>query len=170
MSILKVDTINEKTSGNGVAIPGHVVQTVTHQWTSAHTQTSTSFADVSGSSFSFTPKFATSKLVLTSFTEENVYAAATSSYAGGMVRFMIDTTAQADYSNGNDYQLYVEATGATTINSHLRQSKCIVVNATNTNARTIKLQARIYDNNTTRLAVNYANAYLSIITVQEIAQ
>lgn len=26
MSILKVDTINEKTSGNGVAIPGHVVQ------------------------------------------------------------------------------------------------------------------------------------------------
>ena len=28
MSILKVDTINEKTSGNGVYIPGHVVQTV----------------------------------------------------------------------------------------------------------------------------------------------
>ena len=28
MSILKVDTINEKTSGNGVAIPGHVIQVV----------------------------------------------------------------------------------------------------------------------------------------------
>ena len=27
MSILKVDTINEKTTGNGVQIPGHVVQT-----------------------------------------------------------------------------------------------------------------------------------------------
>ena len=26
MSILKVDTINEKTSGNGVLIPGHVAQ------------------------------------------------------------------------------------------------------------------------------------------------
>ena len=26
MSILKVDTINEKTSGNGVQIPGHVIQ------------------------------------------------------------------------------------------------------------------------------------------------
>ena len=26
MSILKVDTINEKTSGNGVQIAGHVVQ------------------------------------------------------------------------------------------------------------------------------------------------
>ena len=28
MSTLFVDTINEKTSGNGVAIPGHVVQVV----------------------------------------------------------------------------------------------------------------------------------------------
>jgi len=33
MSILKVDTINEKTSGNGVQIAGHVVQTV--QYTEA---------------------------------------------------------------------------------------------------------------------------------------
>ena len=30
MSILKVDTINEKTSGNGVIIPDHIVQTVQH--------------------------------------------------------------------------------------------------------------------------------------------
>ena len=28
MSTLFVDTINEKTSGNGIAIPGHVVQVV----------------------------------------------------------------------------------------------------------------------------------------------
>ena len=28
MSILKVDTINEKTTGNGVLIPGHVVQVI----------------------------------------------------------------------------------------------------------------------------------------------
>ena len=64
----------------------------------------------------------------------------------------------------------MEAAGATSVNSHLRQSKCLVVNATNTTARTIKLQARIYDAYTTRLAINYASAYLSIITVQEIAQ
>lgn len=159
----------DASAGTLVPSVGQIVQTVTHQWTSAHTQTSTSFADVSGSSFSFTPKYATSKLVLTSFTEENVYAAS-SAYAGGHVRFMIDTTAQADYASGNDYQLYIEAGGATLVNTHLRQSKCIAVNATNTTARTIKLQARIYHSSTTRLAVNYNNAYLSIITVQEIAQ
>ena len=28
MSTVYVDTINEKTSGNGVQIPGHVIQTV----------------------------------------------------------------------------------------------------------------------------------------------
>ena len=45
MSILKVDTINEKTSGNGVHIPGHVI--ATHKFissgTSATAITSTSF-------------------------------------------------------------------------------------------------------------------------------
>lgn len=35
MSILKVDTINEKTTGNGVAIPGHVV--ATHSFISSGT-------------------------------------------------------------------------------------------------------------------------------------
>ena len=46
MSILKVDTINEKTSGNGVAISGHVVQfeTVTRNGASNSTS-STSFVD-----------------------------------------------------------------------------------------------------------------------------
>jgi len=189
MSTLTVQTLQAPTSGanaNKVIIPsghtldasagtiapsvGQIVQTATHQWKSVHTQTSTSFADVSGSSFTFTPKYATSKLVLTSFTEENVYAAATSTYAGGHVRFMIDTTSQADFTSGHNYQLYIEATGATTINNHMRQSKCIVVNATNTTARIIKLQACTYGGQTTRLAVNYGDAYVSAIMVQEIAQ
>ena len=46
MSILKVDTINEKTSGNGVDIPGHVIQ-VQHKeikdTTRTGSTTSTSF-------------------------------------------------------------------------------------------------------------------------------
>ncbi len=61
MSILKVDTINEKTSGNGVAIPGHVIQVG-----SAIRQTYTTFTSsayvTSGLELSFTPKFANSKL------------------------------------------------------------------------------------------------------------
>ena len=63
MSILKVDTINEKTSGNGVAIPGHVIQVVTSNKTSQTQITSTSAVDT-GLSVSITPKFNTSKIFI----------------------------------------------------------------------------------------------------------
>ena len=64
MSILKVDTINEKTTGNGVAIAGHVVQiqNVIRNGASNST-TSTSFVDT-GLSLNITPKFATSKILV----------------------------------------------------------------------------------------------------------
>jgi len=169
-SQLTVDSIVGRATAANVKMPaGSVLQTVTNQWKTVHTQTSTSFSDVTGSSISFTPKYATSKLVLTYHTQENIYAAATSSYAGGHLRFMIDTTVQADYTGGHNYQLYVEATGATTINNHMRQSKCIVVDATNTTARTIKLQICTYGPNTTRFAVNYGDAFVSTMVVQEIS-
>ena len=67
MSILKVDTINEKTSGNGVYIPNHTIQTVqgvtsarvdlspsTNVWTSVYTNLAT-----------ITPKSSSSKILIT---------------------------------------------------------------------------------------------------------
>lgn len=65
MSTLFVDTINEKTSGNGIAIPGHVVQVVTGQDTTSGTGLSTSTQSMSstGLSCTITPKFANSMLL-----------------------------------------------------------------------------------------------------------
>jgi hypothetical protein len=72
MSVLKVDTINEKTSGNGVAIPGHVIQTIFDDPTSAfssangNTQvatTSTSYVNT-GVKITITPKFSSSLVLL----------------------------------------------------------------------------------------------------------
>ena len=63
MSTLYVDTINEKTSGNGVLIPGHVVQV-------AHTRYPSQFIYSSGSSWvtfftaTFTPKVANSHIYI----------------------------------------------------------------------------------------------------------
>lgn len=69
MSTLFVDTINEKTSGNGVTIPGHVIQAVTARSTGAAIGSTSSTYVSSGIGISITPKFATSKiLVETSFT------------------------------------------------------------------------------------------------------
>tara|TARA_B100000963_G_scaffold170223_1_gene148120 strand:- start:687 stop:1217 length:531 start_codon:yes stop_codon:yes gene_type:complete len=63
MSILKVDTINEKTSGNGVQIAGHVVQVVRRDPTAAaitrFSGTSASYANT-GLAISITPKFSNS--------------------------------------------------------------------------------------------------------------
>ena len=64
MSTLYVDTINEKTSGNGIYIPGHVVQfKKTSYITGAQNTTSTSFADITGASLSITPK-STSSIIM----------------------------------------------------------------------------------------------------------
>jgi len=64
MSTLYVDTITEKTSGNGVQIPGHVIQ-LAHSTTAGNTSSanSSSFADT-GVSVSITPKYATSKILI----------------------------------------------------------------------------------------------------------
>jgi len=64
MSILKVDTINEKTSGNGVAIPGHVVQVLNSIRNTAVSTTSTTFANVDNLSLNITPKSNTSKILI----------------------------------------------------------------------------------------------------------
>ena len=63
MSILKVDTINEKTSGNGVAIPGHVVQVVNSSLTTGVTNATATYADT-GVTATITPMFATSKILV----------------------------------------------------------------------------------------------------------
>lgn len=65
MSILKVDTINEKTSGNGVAIPGHVIQvkqTVVSDVFS--TAIGSGFAEMTDFRTAITPTSTTSKILV----------------------------------------------------------------------------------------------------------
>jgi len=62
MSTLYVDTINEKTSGNGVQIPGHVIQVVSTTKTDTQSISGTTFTDVLTATI--TPKFANSKILI----------------------------------------------------------------------------------------------------------
>jgi hypothetical protein len=64
MSTLYVDTINEKTSGNGVYIPGHVVQVVSATKTDTFSTTSTSYTDITGFSVNITPTSSSSKILV----------------------------------------------------------------------------------------------------------
>jgi hypothetical protein len=64
MSTLYVDTINEKTSGNGIYIPGHVLQVVQYQKTDLFSTSSTSFVDVTDFELSITPASSSSKILI----------------------------------------------------------------------------------------------------------
>ena len=64
MSTLFVDTINEKTTNNGVYIPGHVVQAKTATKTDTQSTASNSFTDITGLSVSITPSSTNSKILV----------------------------------------------------------------------------------------------------------
>ena len=65
MSTLFVDTINEKTSGNGIAIPGHVVQVQNGTTlTGGLSTTSTSYV-ATGVKVTITPTSTNSKIYIT---------------------------------------------------------------------------------------------------------
>ena len=63
MSILKVDTINEKTTGNGVLIPGHVVQVIQGSTNTSVSGDATTYTDTNLSA-TITPKSASSKILI----------------------------------------------------------------------------------------------------------
>jgi len=64
MSTLFVDTINEKTSGNGISIPGHVVQVqYRKQANNTFTSTSSSMTDMTDWYVDITPKSASNLII-----------------------------------------------------------------------------------------------------------
>tara|TARA_Y100001972_G_scaffold124536_1_gene173930 strand:+ start:519 stop:1013 length:495 start_codon:yes stop_codon:yes gene_type:complete len=109
MSILKVDTINEKTSGNGVRIPGHVVQVQRTYVASASeiSTTSTSLA-ASGIQCSITPKFNNS-LITVDFTCTMAEAFAGSQSMEGRMYLKIGSASIAQMTGAGAYHLYYMA-------------------------------------------------------------
>lgn len=61
---LLVDTINEKTTGNGVNIPGHVVQVVSQNFTIGASTTTYNTFVATGKSVSITPTSSSNKILL----------------------------------------------------------------------------------------------------------
>ena len=61
---LLVDTINEKTTGNGVSIPGHIIQIVSQNFTTGASTTTANTFVATGKSVSITPTSASNKILL----------------------------------------------------------------------------------------------------------
>ena len=166
-STLKTDKIEGVTASGTVAMPaGHVVQTAFHTFTTQTIITSTSDTDIASSSVTFTPKFASSLLMLTCSVSVLVYRA--NNYNGGSINFVVDSSNISHSSQ--TYEIYnVYPSGGT--NFYHRFHKEVSTNASNTSAKTIKLVGKTYQTSDSgRIVINEATNFTSSIKIQEIAQ
>ena len=169
MSTLSVDTIQGKTTAGTLAVPaGMVVQTAFQTFSTQTILNSDSDADVGGSSLSFTPKFASSLLLLSYDLHINLYRQSTTAQ-GGTVNFVVDSVNISHASQ--DYENYHLMPSSGTFDDHRRIYKEVSVSATNTNTKTIKLTGRPFaTGGSGQLLVNIGGYFTSSIKVQEIAQ
>ena len=165
MSTLFVDTINEKTTTNGVQSPGHVVQVVSNMIKTQQSFTSGS-ATASGLSVSITPKYSNSKL-LVSITLNGVHNGSTSS--GINLHLYRDGSPASIGTLGGSsgrwhYAAAYNTGGASIISSSLNA----LDDANNTSSTTYAIYCGLYGSGTGYFNVNTDDQ--SSITVMEIAQ
>ena len=130
MSTLKVDSLVEKTSGNGVHIAGHVVQIVNADLGYASV-TSTTKVDIG--SATITPKFATSKILIVF--EQHIYVGnwSTNQWRGALVRLRRgSTTLLEDVDTGYGESSYLESD----LDRYMRYNTRTYVDTPNTTSAT----------------------------------
>jgi len=157
MSILKVDTINEKTSGNGVLIPGHVVQVIQGSTNTEVSGQSTTYTDTNLSA-TITPKSASSKI----FIKVNQHCRW--SRYGLSIRVLRDSTAIQEPAQ--KYSLYSHDS-----NEDLRMYYTyeILDTPSTTSAVTYKTQYASNVSSGSSIRLN-GNGFYSYLTLMEIAQ
>ena len=174
MSTLKTNTIQAATgstvnvaSGQVLSQPGAVIQFVSHRWNDLTDTTSASYVDLTGSSFNFTPKLASSKLYIQASCSMTLTRSTNAHYSSiKIVHGGTDIEAP-----GDRFEVGMSATGITAFETYQRVYKNGYVDAGNTNARAIKLQVALNataSSAQTRFNVN--NYFYSYIDVMEIAQ
>jgi len=168
MSTLKVDSLVEKTSGNGVHIAGHVVQVVEGS-TSTNTQmNSATFADTS-LSVSITPKSSSSKILVliqqTYATNNN----GTTEMGVGLKLFRGSTEIAAINDQARAMAQLQTSDGSSQQMSGTAFLQKLDSPAT-TSAITYKTQGATYAASNTTTLTCQKNGTLSRITVMEIAQ
>ena len=172
MSILKVDTINEKTSGNGVAIPGHVIQTVSTKFTTVTSTTSTSYIDINSGTLAITPKFSNSKISV-HFNFSLGYSASGSYMYGGFQLLRGSTVLTTPPHDGTGaFEFGTSIGSSTTIERYERYSHHLIDSPSTTSAVTYKAQFKAYGAGGGTVTINPGSVSVgnSYIILQEIAQ
>ena len=166
-STLKADKIEGVTASGSVQMPaGHVVQTSFHTFSDQTINTSDSNVELTGSSHTFTPKFASSLLII-SFSV-NLQMSRSDTDQGFTINVVVDSS-NINHSS-EDYEHYLGISSGN-LNHYVRTHKEVSMSASNTNAKTIKLVGRPYATGSSgQIRVNPDANFTSSIKVQEIAQ
>ena len=177
MSTLYVDTINEKTSGNGIEIPGHVLQVAQTIKTDTFTTTSASMVDITGLSVNITPKSSSSKILV-------MYdVTCTGSHYVSYIDVLRDSTvlAKPDAAGNRPINTSVQTMRDELVASHGgtdRHNGTILDSPATTSQITYKVQTKARSTHTSyvnrgqpdRNTAEYDGRQTSTITVMEIAQ
>ena len=171
MSTLRVDKIEGMDTASKVIMPaGSIVQTSFHTFSTETVLNSNSDADLGGSSHTFTPKFASSLLILSCSVHIQLQRDNPGSNNGGTVNFVVDGVNISHPTNNADYEHYINAGSAGTA-FYTRTQKEVSISASNTNEKTVKLVGRPHDTaNSGLLRINTQGYHSSSIKIQEIAQ
>ena len=163
MSTLYVDTINEKTTGNGIIIPGHVIQVVTVSTQTQESTTSNTMVD-SALTATITPKSSSNKIFVVASVQGLYNNTNNSAAAITIVRGSTDLAASG-VNYGMSY-IYASSGGGIVGGN----TPCILDSPATTSATTYKVQY------CRSAAIGTGTAYISVanttssLTLMEIAQ
>jgi hypothetical protein len=172
MSTLYVDTITEKTAGNGVQIPGHVVQ-VAHNRTSTRISTTSNAWQDTGIEITFTPYSATSKLLIIYDISVNIAAAG---YSGNpamfktRIRNATDSTVIGAANGHNLWRFDIQGSGASGLYCYTHPSVQSYSDSWGTSAKTIRIQMADSEGGGVVFNETYPTGQDSGMTLMEIAQ
>ena len=144
---------------------GSIIQIQHVKTNTKTTTTSSSMGDVTNLTLSFTPLLASSTLKITAAVAWKQQQTS-QNYAGGSYMIVHDGSA-VEGTTPDQYEHFNQAHGGsvTEINNYLRSIKIAFVSASNTNARTIKVQSRSYSSNA---SINWTTSFYSYLIVEEI--
>lgn len=164
MSTLYVDTITEKTAGNGVQIPGHVVQVVNATTSTSTAITGTTYTDTTLTA-SITPNSSSNKVLV--ITSSVLDARSSDAQSGAGIKLLRDTTTLFSDTTGDAFFINAATSSGLSIIAG-RMSANYLDSPSTTNAVTYKIQGR---GTTSGDTVTFQlNSNVSMITLMEIAQ
>jgi len=161
MALTKINYAGQGTFPQSKMASNSVVKVQRHKWTNATDYNNTPWTDVTGSSFSYTPILASSKLIITS--SFHIKRDSKSDGSGVSVRVLVDSTT-LEFANDIGYELYSALGAAGSL--YWRYYKDHEYANSNTNAKTIKCQVRCYDADTNRVNEGGSNFTSSIIVYE----